>query len=43
MTNIYINNGGRDPRFPHLMHFVLTVLTCGFWLPIWMLCWMFGR
>jgi predicted RNA-binding Zn-ribbon protein involved in translation (DUF1610 family) len=23
----------------HLLHFVLTVLTCGAWLPIWIICW----
>lgn len=29
---------GRDERrFPHLFHFVLTILTCGLWLPIWIL------
>lgn len=27
---------GRKPR--HLLHFILTVLTGGLWLPIWIFC-----
>lgn len=23
--------------FPHTMHLILTILTCGFWLPIWLI------
>jgi hypothetical protein len=29
------------PRFNHLLHFALTLFTCGFWLPIWIICWLF--
>ncbi len=28
--------------FPHAMHGVLTLLTCGFWLPIWVICYLMG-
>jgi predicted RNA-binding Zn-ribbon protein involved in translation (DUF1610 family) len=24
-------------HFPHLMHFILTVVTCGIWLPVWII------
>ncbi|MHB1035558.1 MAG: hypothetical protein ACYC35_16105 [Pirellulales bacterium] len=27
-------------RFPHLLHLVLTVATCGLWLPVWVLHWL---
>lgn len=27
----------------HLMHLVLTVLTCGFWLPVWLLRMLAGK
>ena len=41
MREIHIHNhGGRG--FPHLFHFFMTVLTCGFWLPVWFLCWLFS-
>ena len=36
MTRITINNGGGG-GFPHLLHLVLTVLTCGLWLPVWII------
>lgn len=29
--------------FNHLLHFVLSVVTCGAWLPIWILCRLFYR
>lgn len=29
--------------FNHLLHFFLTVVTCGAWLPIWILCRLFYR
>ena len=32
-TVINLRGGG----FPHLLHFVLTLLTLGLWLPIWIL------
>ena len=25
----------RQRGFPHLLHLTLTLLTCGFWLPVW--------
>jgi hypothetical protein len=31
---VVINRGG---RFPHLLHFIITVCTCGVWLPFWIL------
>jgi hypothetical protein len=27
--------------FDHGLHLLLTVLTCGFWLPVWLLCFAF--
>ncbi len=26
------------PRANHILHFLLTLLTCGLWLPVWFLC-----
>jgi|HubBroStandDraft_2_1064218.scaffolds.fasta_scaffold69590_2 hypothetical protein len=40
MTRIYINN--HEPSFPHLVHIVLTLLTCGAWLPVYVLCYVLG-
>lgn len=34
---------GDRRAFPHLFHFILTVLTCGLWFPIWVIAWLFGR
>jgi hypothetical protein len=31
-----------DPGFPHLMHLVLSFLTCGLWLPIYVLHYLFS-
>ena len=31
-TNVTVN---LNRPFRHLLHFVLTIMTCGFWLPIW--------
>lgn len=28
-------------RFPHLMHFLVTLVTVGFWLPVWILHYLF--
>ena len=41
MVKVYINNRNDDDGggFPHLLHFVLTVLTCGLWLPVWAMLW----
>ena len=30
----------QSPPFNHMLHFILTVLTCGGWLPIWILLWL---
>jgi hypothetical protein len=38
---VAVNGGGGGPN--HLLHFVLTVLTAGLWLPIWILVAIFGR
>ena len=43
MTHVTINNGGGDPGFPHMIHFVLTLLTCGLWLPVWVMLWLLSR
>lgn len=36
---VVIHEGYRGPRyvksFPHVLHLVLTLLTCGIWLPVW--------
>jgi hypothetical protein len=32
-----VNTGGGE--FNHLPHVILTLLTCGTWLPIWLICW----
>lgn len=37
MVTINNNYGGGGGNFPHLLHFVITVLTCGLWLPVWVL------
>jgi hypothetical protein len=29
----YVSKG----RFPHLLHFALTGITCGIWLPVWII------
>ena len=33
---VVIHGSQRD--FPHAVHGVLTLLTCGFWLPVWVIC-----
>ena len=43
--NVYMNAGGaaiaspgvQKRSFPHLLHFVVTCVTFGLWLPIWIL------
>lgn len=30
----------QSPPFNHLLHFILTILTCGAWFPVWMLLWL---
>jgi len=32
-----------ERRFPHGVHLVLTLLTCGFWLPIWLIHYLLHR
>jgi hypothetical protein len=29
----------RRPECPHLIHAVITLFTCGVWLPIWLIHW----
>jgi hypothetical protein len=38
----WINIEQRRP-FPHFLHLVFTVLTCGFWFPVWVLHYIFSR
>ncbi len=43
---VFMNAGGgaaapEKRRFPHLLHFILTVLTMGGWLVIWILHYLF--
>jgi hypothetical protein len=35
-TTVIVQGGAKD-NFPHMLHFILTVVTCGFWGPVWML------
>lgn len=35
ITNVVNAQGGY--HFPHGLHLILTILTCGFWLPVWIL------
>ena len=35
-TVVVINNH----RFPHTMHLILSIVTCGFWLPVWLIHYM---
>jgi hypothetical protein len=40
VTNNVIYVGDREPKrkaFPHFLHFALTVLSGGLWLPVWVL------
>lgn len=31
---LVVNQG---PRVNHLLHLILTLLTCGFWAPVWII------
>jgi len=35
-----INNVDAGPRTNHLLHLTLTVLTLGFWGPVWLIIWL---
>lgn len=38
VQQVTVNNNVRaGGGCPHMLHFVLTVLTCGMWLPIWII------
>lgn len=39
MGTIFVNGGYQPPKkpFPHLLHLILTVLSFGFWLPVWII------
>ena len=40
-TSITVNVGRRP--FNHLLHLALATITCGAWLPVWALLWLFHR
>lgn len=41
MREVHVHNHDRHDRgFPHMIHFLLTVLTCGAWLPVWVCLWL---
>ena len=33
--NVYVNGGGK--RVNHALHLILTILTAGLWLPVWLI------
>lgn len=33
--------GGQVPPVNHILHLLLSLVTCGFWLPVWILLIMF--
>lgn len=33
----------RGPRINHILHLILTLVTCGLWAPIWLLGWLWLR
>ena len=35
MQQVVIHHGGGRHPFPHMMHLVMTFLTCGAWALIW--------
>lgn len=37
-TTVIVNQAGA--QFPHGIHLLLTFLTCGAWLPIWLIHWL---
>lgn len=37
-TTVVVNSGR---GFPHFLHLILTIFTCGFWFPIWVLHYIF--
>lgn len=49
--NVYMNAGGAAAvagghtqqlrPFSHLLHFILTLITAGLWLPVWILLYIF--
>ena len=34
--SVHVHHAGR--AFPHALHAVLTLFTCGVWLPVWVVC-----
>jgi hypothetical protein len=38
-TTVVVQAGGRG--FPHFLHLILTIFTCGLWFPIWVLHYIF--
>jgi len=37
---VIVQDGGRG--FPHFLHLILTIFTCGAWFPIWILHYVFS-
>lgn len=35
--NVFVNGGGGGKRVNHLLHLILTLLTAGLWLPVWII------
>ena len=38
-VNVYVQRDRRSFVGYHVLHLVLTVLTCGIWFPVWMIHW----
>lgn len=34
---VFVNGGGGGKRVNHLLHLILTLLTAGLWLPVWII------
>lgn len=41
VTVVNVSTERRGPN--HLLHLVLTVITCGLWAPVWIAVAIFGR
>ena len=37
VQQVIVNSPVRRSGCPHLLHFVLTAVTCGAWLPVWII------
>lgn len=36
---VYVQTAVVKAPFNHVPHLVLTLLSCGAWIPIWLICW----